>query len=555
MDPAGPKATNDPSTTDPGTANQGTTDPSTTDPGTANQGTTDPSTTNPDTANQGTTDPSTTNPDTANQGTTDPSTTNPDTANQGTTDPSTTNPDTANQGTTDPSTTNPDTANQGTTDPSTPDGGADSSFLPSTDYVGVTGLTGSAATDSGPVPVPDGNGTSGSRVGNVFVTPNGSDSGAGCVRSSSAGGFPTNPAAVCGSFMKAYSLAQPGDTILVGPGTYPATSIQQSVNGAVEFQCSSASAGACTVNGGLDLGASNGSASGNAPSNLTLDGINITNGTLDSVLYNAGAAPTNLTFENARISDTQDAGGSGIRLNSLQGALIQNVEVGPICCDADGIDVTIPREGAPSPSGITLDSVDVHDVYDSCTLLTARLPGTACSGLGYEDPGCTDCSHVDGTQWFGGLNSTIKNSTFTAINPGGTVGQGIFFQSANGGLFSNLTITGNTLGATPNNDFSISGPGTSVVSGNVTLTGNHVAGKMLLYNSVFAPGTTISVTGNVATTFATTPSNGCSLQLGDGSGYTPDLLEQQLREQSMPGIAGTRRRSPRIPCNSRTRLA
>ena len=362
--------------------------------------------------------------------------------------------------------------------------------------------------------------TLGSRQGNIFVAPNGSDNGASCIRSSTAGAFPSNPTAVCASFMKAYSLAQPGDTILVGPGTYPATTLQQAVNGAVAFRCASATAGACTINGELDLGANNGSPSGNAPSNLTLDGINITNGTLYGY-YQSGTPTANFVFENARISDTQDAGGSGIRLNSFQGALIQNVEVGPICCDADGIDMVIPRDGAPSPNGITLDSVNVHDIYDSCALLTAQLPGTPCSGLGYEDAGCTSCAHVDGSQWYGGLNSTIENSTFTAINPGGTVGQGIFLQSANSGLFSNLTITGNTLGATPNNDFSISGPGTSLVSGNVTLTGNHVAGKMLLYNGVFAPGITISVSGNVADIFATTPSNGCSLLLGDGSSYTP----------------------------------
>ena len=87
VDPVGPNGTTDPSTTDPGTTDQGTTDPSTTDPGTTDQGTTDPSTTDPGTTDQGTTDPSTTDPGTTDQGTTDPSTTDPGTANQGTTDP------------------------------------------------------------------------------------------------------------------------------------------------------------------------------------------------------------------------------------------------------------------------------------------------------------------------------------------------------------------------------------------------------------------------------------------------------------------------------------
>ena len=352
---------------------------------------------------------------------------------------------------------------------------------------------------------------------NVWVSPGGDDHG--CRRTAQ----PEASSHPCLSFGRALAIARPGDRVQVTPGAYPTQTLVgggATDTGRVTFVCGSAVAGACTVKGDLNLGENDGRQSGNAPSDLSLDGIDVQGGQLRG-WYNAGPPPTGFVFANAHLSDTNDAGGAEIRLDSFSNSLIQNVEVGPICCDADGIDMTIPREGAPSPNGITLDSVDVHDIYDSCRLLTAQLPGTPCSGLGFEDASCTDCSHVDGSQWYGGLNSTIKNSTFTAINPGGTVGQGIFLQSANNGLFSNLTITGNTLGATPNNDFSISGPGTSLVSGNVTLTGNHVAGKMLLYNDVFAPGITISVSGNIADIFATTPSNGCSLLLGDGSSYTP----------------------------------
>ena len=93
----------------------------------------------------------------------------------------------------------------------------------------------------------------------------------------------------------------------------------------------------------------------------------------------------------------------------------------------------------------------IYEGHDfSCALLTARLPGTPCAGAGFES-GCSTCEHPDGTQWYGAIDSTIQNSTFTNINPGGTTAQGIFFAAANGGTYSNLTFSNNTLGPTANN--------------------------------------------------------------------------------------------------------
>lgn len=318
-----------------------------------------------------------------------------------------------------------------------------------------------------------------------------------------------------------YLSAAPGSVVVIPCGTYDDQQIEGQNVGPVTFRALTAH---CVTIGGLELGTNNGSSSGNEPSNLTMDGIDV-HGTIFGD-YDTGPQSTGFVFENAKVSDTSNAGGAGLYLYSLKNSTIRNVEVGPICCNADGIDMAIPREGAPSPDGIVLDNVNVHDVYDSCTIMAKALPGVACSGLGFEDPACNQCSHVDGTQWYGGLNSTIENSTFTRINPGGNTAQGIFFAQANGGLASNLTLTGNTLGATANNDVSISGPGRSWVSGFVNISGNHVDGNIRLYgdslaDAPFAPGVKITVTGNTANVYQTTLNNGCDLILGDGSQITP----------------------------------
>lgn len=318
-----------------------------------------------------------------------------------------------------------------------------------------------------------------------------------------------------------YRSAPPNSVVVVPCGTYGAQTISGQNTGTVTLRAAQAH---CVTVGSIQLGQNNGSPTGNAPSNLVMDGIDV-NGTVFGN-YNSGPQTTGFLFENAKVSDTADAGGAGFYLYSFKNTTISHVEVGPICCNADGIDMAIPREGAPSPDGIVLGTVNVHDVYDSCVIMAKALPGVPCSGLGFEDPGCFQCSHVDGTQWYGGLNSTITNSTFTRINPGGNTAQGIFFAQANGGQASNLTLTGNTLGATANNDFSISGPGRGWVTGFVNITNNHVDGNIRLYgdsiaDAPFAPGVKITVTGNTANVYQTTLNNGCTLVLGDGSSYTP----------------------------------
>ena len=349
--------------------------------------------------------------------------------------------------------------------------------------------------------------------GNVFVSPAGRD--AGCTRQA-----PTVQAArPCATFARAYGLARPGDTVVVAAGTYGPQQLVKRPHPSgprVTFTCPSRR---CTVEGDLQLGTGNGLVSGDAPSFLTINGIDVKGRV--KTFYNGTSEPkpTHITIENGHVWNTQSSTHL-VDLTSLDDVVLRNLEVGPGCCDLDGIEVGIPRVGAPSPSRIRLVHVNVHDIYDSCRLLQAQLPDTSCSGGGFES-GCSSCDHVDGLQAFGGLGLTIERSVFDHINTGGKVAQGIFLQSANGGRFSDIRLVGNVLGPTANNDLSISGPGDGTVSGSVLIAHNRVGSNIRLYSRIWTPGTSIRVEGNRAREFATDPTNGCSVSLADGSSYTP----------------------------------
>jgi hypothetical protein len=285
-----------------------------------------------------------------------------------------------------------------------------------------------------------------------------------------------------------------------------------------------AGSGAATVTGTLALGQNNGSSTGNTPDHLAFTGINITGGCLQT-FYNGGSQSTDLTFRNAHIQALNNSCHL-IDLQSSDHVVIQNVELGPMCCDGDAVELGIPRVGAPNPSNITLDGLYIHDIYDSCSFASSSFG--QCAGQGFES-GCSSCDHVDGLQAFGGTNVVIQNSRVYAINPGGRVGQGIFFQSANGGTFSNITLSQDKVSSTPNNDVSFAGPGNSVFSGSINITQNTFSGDFHIYDRnpgpdsrVIAPGTTIQFANNIIgslTDEGTSPL--CTLTNGAGGLLAP----------------------------------
>jgi len=364
-------------------------------------------------------------------------------------------------------------------------------------------------------------GGGGGGAASVAVSTSGSDST--CVR-----GDLSKP---CLSLNRAYAIAAPGDVVQVAAGSYAAQRItkgsQSQAGPAITFQC--VSAHACTT-AGIDLGQNNGSLSGDAPSYLTFDGIDVRGTVYTNYNQNVDPQPTHLTFRNGHIwSITSD--GSGMLVASVDTLTLQDMEIGPICCGGggsgdDGIEIGVNRPGAPSPSNIVLNRVHIHDLYDSCSHMPAAVLSQygSCSGTGYGD-GCTSCDHVDGIQVYGANGFLMQNSRIYGVNPGYPVGQGLFMQEANGGKFSNVTIVNSMFANTPNNTVSMSGPGNGSWTGYLHVYYNTIQGNLRLYGSsgsqIFAAGTPVVVAGNIIGNLGSSNNNSCSIILANGTTYTP----------------------------------
>jgi len=357
----------------------------------------------------------------------------------------------------------------------------------------------------------------------LYVATNGSDRTA-CTRT-----------APCASFNRAYQLATPGDVIQVAGGTYAAQTVLRSnpAKSAPATMFTPAPGSTVTVAGNLALGQNNGSLSGNTPSHLVFDGININGGNLRTY-YNTAPQPTDISYLNAHIQFNQ-SGWHLLNLNSLDHFTARNVELGPECCNGDAVDVVIPRVGAPNPSNIVLDNLYIHDIYDSCTHEPAAISAN-CSGIGYGDPGCSvSCDHPDGIQAFGCDTCTIENSRIYAINPTSATStgaaQGILLQRSNNGTYSDLTIANNMMECgCGTNLFSVAGGyGEAGFSGYIKLLYNTIDGGAPIYDStgnhVLAAGTTITIVGNIirGTLHDGNPggSSACTFKRYDGTTLTP----------------------------------
>ena len=100
----------------------------------------------------------------------------------------------------------------------------------------------------------------------VRVAPNGSD---GCTRG--------NGSVPCQSLGRAYAIAQPGDVVSVAAGKYPAQRLLSGGKGrrgpAITIKCRPVHS--CILSD-LTLGQNSGSSSGDAPSYVNIDGIDVT---------------------------------------------------------------------------------------------------------------------------------------------------------------------------------------------------------------------------------------------------------------------------------------
>jgi hypothetical protein len=269
------------------------------------------------------------------------------------------------------------------------------------------------------------------------------------------------------------------------------------------------------INGRIDIGQFNTNAT--PASWVTFDGAGQT--TADGLSVNwSGSGPVadHVTLLNTHLRDLNNSVGALIWLVDATNFTARGNEIGPACCQSDGIGIEIRNNGSPSPQNIVIDRNNVHDIYEACSETPSYLG--ACSGTGYGS-GCSSCDHIDGLQAFGGLGVSITNNRFYM---NGAHKQGIFLQSANGGSFSNVLIQNNMVNSLSNNDVSISGPGTSVFTGYVKMLYNTFQGEALVYNGVVAPGTPVTIAGNIIQGYAgNTSAGGCTMSYGGGSTLTP----------------------------------
>jgi hypothetical protein len=207
---------------------------------------------------------------------------------------------------------------------------------------------------------------------NIRVAPTGSDST--CTRG--AGSRP------CRSLDHAYSLAHPGDTIAIGAGTYPGQTISQSTAngkpGTTPVTIEPDAGATVVVNGYIAIGASN---TTRPVSYLTVDGR-------DRLTVNGGLVigfqGSHDTFTNIHVQNNRNfAGGPLVAIDDASYASIVDNNIGPMCCDGDGVEIRVRNAGDPSSDNVTAAGNNIHDLYQSCQEWPSSLG--ACNAIGFGD--------------------------------------------------------------------------------------------------------------------------------------------------------------------------
>ncbi|HET9721634.1 MAG TPA: choice-of-anchor Q domain-containing protein, partial [Candidatus Saccharimonadales bacterium] len=409
---------------------------------------------------------------------------------------------------------------------------------------------------------------------NVFVSPNGSDTGANCKRFATA---QTNPdsggTSLCASFQKAYDIAAPSDIIEVETGNYTGQTIMrdsQSQNGPmITLKC--AVAKQCILSGYITLGANNGGPTGVAPSYLTFDGFDAagfsepTSG-IDTDSNNqpiTAVQSTNITITNSWFHHWGCCAQNSSETLVLVGSdnfTIQNSEVGPACCSNDGFETAgwyDPVSGTQhTMQNLTIDSVYVHDLFDTCggTEGAATLYPGQCSGTGYGD--CQTCGydHNDGIQLYDGDNVVIKNSKWIRA---GTQAIFVALYSAGDARLHDMTIENNMISnvlSGGNNDFSIgSQAGAGKISGTINILYNTVQKVTALGTLNDCPGggncygaydstAAVNIVGNIFNDFTLGndgPVNGCNLWAYNSSTGTDTTITPNFSHNLINGANGS----------------
>lgn len=243
-----------------------------------------------------------------------------------------------------------------------------------------------------------------------------------CTRSASQ--VPYTASTACSSFAAAWGAASAGDTILVRAGTYPAQTIAKPDKSGTTVTTFGAENGTGVTVASLYISASYVEVDNIA---LTYDstsvnpgGINIGDGAQSDTSYTTHVTVKNGTAQTVFIVGQYITllGGSYGNYDPCQSSSSQE----------DTIDVWCNNACSMESRYITFDGVTIHDNTDH---------GNTCSGL----PGSG--RHIDGAQFLGGTNITIRNSSFY-----NNATSNIMARPYMGAALGNWTVENNFMGAT-----------------------------------------------------------------------------------------------------------
>ena len=263
--------------------------------------------------------------------------------------------------------------------------------------------------------------------GQVYMSPSGNDST--CVRG--------NAAKPCATLAGAYKVAQSGDTVLVAPGSYSMAGSQvipydsSKTNSTLTSPCHDSARVTFQSSGPIQSYGASGDPLFTVPTHsgdgLTIHATCLTFNGLDfdaeiNIPANDGTSDnvSSLTFENGRYDHNRGypAGEAAWNVNANY-VTFKNIEVGPICCDNDAMDLI----GAPTgvDYGLTMDNVYMHDILgngdgrNNCADLTVPSNWPNCSSESTPYAG----NHTDCIQTLGMGDWTVENSRILNCNGGG----------------------------------------------------------------------------------------------------------------------------------------
>lgn len=302
----------------------------------------------------------------------------------------------------------------------------------------------------------------------VFVSPNGSDSN------------PCSQSSPCLTWNRGYQVANPGEIVSVAAGVYGEQFLAQDASHTSSDDVVFEVEAGTTV---ARLWFGDDSPAIKPASHVTINAPGLTLNNSFQFRYVSGVRAQDITIA----GDVRMGSGSGLYIRGAKDISISGLEIGPICCSADGGQMTVGASGGPNNENITLDRLHVHDIVRVC----ADWP----SGHGPCPDSDDPSAHIDGFQWGSGQGVTITNSRFYNIAT-----QELFFNCLLGGRFSDITLVNNMFAnrsGDSTNSVNLSDTCAGQFTGFIRIFHNSVESSLRVRPNGVAASATVEIRGNI----------------------------------------------------------